>query len=191
MIEFSVDKDGVAFFKHRRWAEYIAAWILGVPIFLGYFGFMIYIMVFDANAPFQNGVLLHLFLITAFPLAMIITNAVHLPMFNPHWIFTEVRTLILKPDAAPILRLGFPPVSIQKSIPADTIERIELQRHKYGKGLGFFYFWITQGHLHSLYILTNDNKRYYLAMNEVKDGWLSDAAKKLSEFLNVPFEEHY
>jgi hypothetical protein len=191
IIEFSVDKNGVAFFKYRRWPEYVAAWILGVPIALGYFGFLIYFVVSDTRYPFQRSALFYLFVILAFLIAVIITNAVHFPIINPHWIFTEVRTLIIKPDTVPILRLGFVPVSIQKTIPRDTIEKIELYRHKYGKGLGFFYFWITQGNLHSLYISANDNKRYYLAKNEVKDGWLSDAGRKLSEFLNVPFEENY
>ena len=27
-------------------------------------------------------------------------------------------------------------------------------------------------------------------INEVKDGWLSDEGRKLSEYLNVPFEEN-
>ena len=191
MIDFSVDKNGVAFFKYRRWPEYIAAWILGVPIALGYFGLLIYFITSDVQSPFQSSGLFYLLFILTFPVAMIITNAVHFPLVNPHWIFTEVRTLILKSGAVPILRLGFFPFSIQKSIPRDKIEKIELYRHNYGKGLGFLYFLITQGHLHSLYILTNDNKRYYLAINEAKDGWLADAGKKLSEFLNVPFKENY
>lgn len=191
MIDFSVDNNGVAFFKYRRWPEYIAAWILGVPIALGYFGLLIYFITSDVQSPFQSSGLFYLIFILTFPIAMIITNTVHFPLVNPHWIFTEVRTLILKSGAVPILRLGFFPFSIQKSIPRDKIEKIELYRHNYGKGLGFLYFLITQGHLHSLYILTNDNKRYYLAINEVKDGWLADAGRKLSEFLNVPFKENY
>ena len=41
MIEFSVDNSNVASFKYRRWPEYLAAWIFGVPITLGYFAFQL------------------------------------------------------------------------------------------------------------------------------------------------------
>ena len=190
MIEFRMDDDGVASFTSRRWPEYLAAWIFGVPLTLGYLGVLIYFAVSDAKSPFDNPALFYLLLILAFPIATVITNAIHLPILNPHWIFTEVRTLTLRPNADPILRFGFFPVSIRKTIPKGKIERLELRRYRHGRGLGFFYFWLTPAHLHSLWIETGDHRRYYLAVNEVKDAWLADAGKEVSEFLRVPFEEH-
>jgi hypothetical protein len=191
MIAFSRQDKNAASFKYRRWPEYLAAWILGVPITVGFSGFVISSVLSDVNSPFQSNPFIYLWLILSFPIVMFATNAIHFPLMNPHWIFTEVRTLIIKADADPILKLGLFPFSIQRSIPREEIERIQLTRHKYGKGLGFFYFWMTQGHLHSLCVLTKDNKRYYLAINESKDGRLSDAGKELCAFLEVPFEETY
>ena len=191
MIEFSVEDNGVASFRLRRWPEYIAAWILGAPLSLGYFAGLVYFAASDIRSPFRNPTLFYLVTILAFPIILAVTNIVHLPILNLHWLFTEVRTLILRPEADPVLRWGCFPVSIQKAFPKDKIERLELRRYRYGKGLDFFYFWLTQAHLHSLCIVTSDNRQYYLAVNEVKDAWLADAGRKVSEFLNVPFEEHY
>jgi hypothetical protein len=188
MIEYSVNDGSTGFFKYRKWAEYLASWIFGVPITLAYLTMLIMLLISDLNSASQLNPYFYLMLAFALPMAMVITSAVHLPILNPHWIFTEVRTLIIKPNTNAVLRMGFFPICIQKTIARKSIKRVTLYRHNYGKGLGFLYFWLTQGHLHSLCIVTNDNKRYYVAINEVKDGWLAEEGRKLSEFLNIPFE---
>jgi hypothetical protein len=191
MIEFSINDDNIGFFKYRRWAEYLASWVFAVPITLAYLTMFIIVLMSDLRSASTLNPYFYLVLAFAFPMAMVITNAVHLPVINPHWIFTEVRTLIIKPNTDAVLRWGFFPACIQKNIERKNIKQVVLYRHNYGRGLGFLYFWLTQGHLHSLCILTHDNKRYYVAKNEVKDGWLAEEGRKISEFLEIPFDEKY
>jgi hypothetical protein len=55
--------------------------------------------------------------------------------------------------------------------------------------MGFFYYFISPGlTLYSLQLVLKGGKRYRLAVNEVRNGDLSDEGKKLAEFLGVPFE---
>lgn len=189
MIKFSIDNDNEGFFKYRRWAEYLASWIFAVPITIAYLTMLIMFLMSDLSSGAQPNPYFYLIPAVAFPIAMVIANAVHLPILNPHWIFTEVRTLILKQNTNAMLRMGFFPICIQITIARKDIKQVTLYRHKYGKGLGFLYCWLTHGHLHSLCILTNDRKRYYLAVNEVKDGWLRDEGSKLAGYLNIPFND--
>jgi hypothetical protein len=191
MIKFSINESNTGLFKYRRWAEYLASWIFAVPITLAYLTMFITFLLSDLKSASPVNWVFYFLLALIFPIAMVITNAVHLPLLNPHWVFTEVRTLTIKPKSDAMLRQGFFPICIQNTIAKKEIKQVKLYRHNYGKGLGFLYFWLTQGHLHSLCILTYDNKRYYVAKNEVKDGWLAEEGRKLSEFLEIPFDEKY
>ena len=189
MIEFSIDNDNHGFFKYRRWAEYVTSWIFAVPITIAYLLMLIMFLMSDLSSGAQLNPYFYLILTLAFPITGFITNAVHLPILNPHWIFTEVRTLILSQNTNAVLRMGFFPICIQRTIAKKDIKQVRLYRHNYGKGSGLLYFWLTQGYLHSLCILTNGGKRYYLAVNEIKDGWLRDEGSKLAGYLNTPFND--
>lgn len=191
MIEFSLNKDKTASFKYRRWAEFVAAWLFGVPITIGYFSILILLLFIDRDFRIQTMILFLVIIITAFPFAVMVTNAVHLPVLNSIGIFTEIRTLICKPREEVVFRLGFYPFCISKTIPVQSIEKVELIRHRYGKGLGFFYYWTSLGKLHSLRLVTREGKHYYLAVNEEKNGLLSDEGRKLSEFIDRSFVESY
>jgi hypothetical protein len=186
MIKFSVDDGRTGTFRYRRWPEYLASWILAVPLTSLFLILLIEPLLSD------SGTLPALLLmIIGYKIALVITNAIHLPVLNVHWIFTEFRTLLLKPGAGAVLRLGPFPFCIQRTISREGIQRIVLERHKCGKGLGFLYYWMSPGHLHSLYLLMDGNTKHYLARNESKDGWLASEGKKLATFLGVEFTETY
>lgn len=179
-IQFMIRDNGMGIFKYRQLADYLAAWFLSIPITIAYFGLTSWAVpkLFVLSTP------LFLFL-------MIVTNAVRCPIINPQWVLTSIRTLEIIPQQKVIFRVGVFPLCLQRSCSPLAIDRIVLMKQPHGKGMGYFYYWLTAGiNLYALYILTKTNTRYYLATNEVKNGWLLDEGTKLATFLQVPFEEN-
>jgi hypothetical protein len=56
-------------------------------------------------------------------------------------------------------------------------------------GMGFFEHFVGVANLYCLSVQTRDGKKYYLAANEVRNGWLAEEGSRLAAFLSVPFEK--
>jgi len=187
MIKFEKSDEAGGMFIYRRMAEYIVAWLIGLPVTLAYLFFLVQLVVSDW--PFLS-FLFHGALIAAFPILIVVTNLARFPLINPQWIFTSVRSLRVRPDGTAALRLGMFPVCLKRSFSRNDIEQIVLVRQKHGRGLAFFYYFTFAGvSLYSLYLQTAENKKYYLAVNETQNGRLEEEGRKLAGFLDIPFEK--
>jgi hypothetical protein len=179
MIRCVVDDGNTAVFECRRTAQYVVAWLVGIPLTIA-----CGVIAFDflREGSFLYAVVTAL----ALPLLILITNMMRAPFINPQWIFTAIRKLVVTPESA-VASLGYWPLRFRRSIPRADISKLVLEKQRWGRGVGFFEHFHSPGNIYALYLVYGDERRAYLVDNEPRNGLLQDEGRHLSQFLAVPF----
>ena len=176
-----------AVFRYENMAQFLSAWLLSLPLTIGYL-YMVVILLVNGIKSYGD-LLIMTVIVTIYFLLMIVTNAAQVPLLNPQWIFTARKKLDLIDEQEAVLQYGAYPICVRRRFPIQDIERLQLVKQKWGRGFGFFLYFISLANLFSLTLTLKNRKKVYLVDNETKNGTLFEEGIKLAEYLGVPFED--
>ena len=185
-IQFEKNEQGMVF-RCVDSARYLMAWLFGLPITIVYF-YMVTVIGLAGVAGMYDAIML-MGIIFLYPLLIVVTNMVQVPLINPQWLYTSVKRLWVDNNDNMIFKYGLFPFCFRRKFLRKNIDCLRIVKHKWGRGFGFFQYVFSPAKLFSLVIVLDNGKMYYLAENETQNGVLTDEGAKLAEYLNINFQD--